>query len=56
MRTPQFWLLWLVLCLNVTAGIEILEQASPMIQELFGGRIAAAAAAKSENAREESGG
>src|SRR5690242_2177772 len=39
MRTPQFWLLWLVLCLNVTAGIGILEQASPMIQEIFHGRV-----------------
>ncbi len=28
-RTPQFWLLWVVLCFNVTAGIGILEQASP---------------------------
>ncbi|MEI9893764.1 MAG: hypothetical protein WDN28_07645 [Chthoniobacter sp.] len=34
-RTPQFWLLWVVLCFNVTAGIGILEQASPMIQEMF---------------------
>ena len=33
--TPQFWLLWLVLCLNVTAGIGVLGQASPMIQEMF---------------------
>jgi MFS family permease len=43
--TPQFWLLWIVLCMNVTAGIGILEQASPMIQELFKGRITASAAA-----------
>lgn len=43
--TPQFWLLWVVLCLNVTAGIGILEQASPMIQDLFKGRVTAAAAA-----------
>jgi MFS family permease len=42
--TPQFWMLWIVLCMNVTAGIGILEQASPMIQELFKGRITAAAA------------
>lgn len=42
--TPQFWLLWIVLCMNVTAGIGILEQASPMIQELFKGRITAVAA------------
>ena len=34
-KTPQFWLLWLVLCLNVTAGIGVLAQASPMIQEMF---------------------
>jgi MFS family permease len=44
-RTPQFWLLWVVLCANVTAGIGILEQASPMIQEMFKGRVSAAAAA-----------
>jgi MFS family permease len=43
-RTPQFWLLWIVLCFNVTAGIGILEQASPMIQEMFPGKILAAAA------------
>ncbi len=34
-KTPQFWLLWGVLCLNVTAGIGVLGQASPMIQEMF---------------------
>ena len=44
MRTPQFWLLWVVLFLNVTAGIGILEQASPMIQNLFSGRVSVAAA------------
>ena len=43
-RTPQFWLLWIVLCTNVTAGIGILEQASPMIQELFKGTIGPVAA------------
>ncbi len=36
-RTPQFWLLWVVLFCNVTAGIGILEQASPMIQDYFRG-------------------
>ena len=35
-RTPQFWLLWVVLCMNVSAGIGILGQASPMVQDLFG--------------------
>ena len=44
-RTPQFWLLWLILCMNVTAGIGILEQASPMIQDLFRGRVSALPAA-----------
>ena len=34
-KTPQFWLLWVILCFNVTAGIGILEQAAPMIQEMF---------------------
>ena len=43
-RTPQFWLLWVVLCFNVTAGIGILEQASPMIQEMFPGKVTVAAA------------
>jgi MFS family permease len=48
-RTPQFWLLWTVLFCNVTAGIGILEQASPMIQDFFrtgdGSLVAASAAA-----------
>jgi MFS family permease len=34
-RTPQFWLLWIALFCNTTAGIGILEQASPMIQDFF---------------------
>lgn len=42
--TPQFWLLWLILCTNVTAGIGIIEQASPMIQDLFKGTIGPVAA------------
>ncbi|MES2757658.1 MAG: OFA family MFS transporter [Pseudomonadota bacterium] len=36
---PQFWLLWWVLCLNVTAGIGILGMASPLLQEIFGGKL-----------------
>ena len=43
-KTPQFWLLWVVLFTNVTAGIGILEQAAPMIQDFFKGHIGAAAA------------
>ena len=38
-RTPQFWLLWGVLCLNVSAGIGVIGMASPMLQEVFGGRL-----------------
>ncbi|MGY0500590.1 OFA family MFS transporter [Nocardia sp. FBN12] len=34
-KTPQFWLLWIVLLCNVTAGIGILEQAADMIQDFF---------------------
>ncbi|GBG14151.1 MFS transporter [Novimethylophilus kurashikiensis] len=45
LKTPQFYLLWLILCLNVTAGIGILGQASVMIQEMFKGRITPEAAA-----------
>jgi MFS family permease len=37
--TGQFWLIWAVLCLNVTAGIGILSMASPLLQEVFGGRL-----------------
>ena len=44
-KTPQFWLLWIVLCFNVTAGIGVLGQASAMIQEMFKDRITASAAA-----------
>jgi len=48
-KTPQFWLLWIVLFCNVTAGIGILEQAAPMIQDFFRNgttsTVAAAAAA-----------
>ena len=48
-KTPQFWMLWTVLFCNVTAGIGILEQAAPMIQDFFrqgdGSAVTAAAAA-----------
>jgi MFS family permease len=47
LRTPQFYLLWLVLCLNTTAGIGIIEQASPMIQDMFAGTWATTALAAS---------
>jgi MFS family permease len=38
-KTPQFWLLWAVLCLNVSAGIGVIGMASPMLQEIFGGSL-----------------
>lgn len=38
-RTPQFWLIWGVLCLNVTAGIGVISMASPMLQDVFGARL-----------------
>src|ERR1700712_476701 len=43
-KTPQFWLLWVMLFVNVTAGIGILEQAAPMIQDLFKGGVSPTAA------------
>ncbi|MDL2358611.1 MAG: OFA family MFS transporter, partial [Pseudomonadota bacterium] len=36
---PQFWLLWAVLTLNVSAGIGILGMSSPLLQEVFGGQL-----------------
>ena len=42
-KTPQFWLLWLVLCMNVSACIGIIGAASPMLRETFGGALAGAA-------------
>ncbi|MGH3392415.1 MAG: OFA family MFS transporter, partial [Actinomadura sp.] len=47
-RTPQFWCLWVILCMNVTAGIGILEKAAPMITDFFANTstpVAAGAAA-----------
>src|ERR1700758_4199532 len=44
-KTPQFWLIWWVLCLNVTAGIGVLGQASAMSQEMFPGKVSVTAAA-----------
>ena len=38
-KTPQFWLVWGVLCLNVSAGIGVIGMASPMLQEIFGGAL-----------------
>ena len=45
---PQFWLVWMVLFLNVSAGIGILAMASPLLQEVFGGRLIGVDAAFNE--------
>jgi hypothetical protein len=38
-KTPQFWLIRWVLCLNVSAGIGVIGMASPMLQEIFAGSL-----------------
>ncbi|HVB84332.1 MAG TPA: OFA family MFS transporter [Rhodanobacteraceae bacterium] len=38
-KTPQFWLIWGVLCLNVTAGIAVISMASQMLQDVFGAKL-----------------
>jgi len=45
LKTPQFWCIWIVLCMNVSAGIGVLGQASAMIQEMFPGKVTVVAAA-----------
>jgi MFS family permease len=45
LKTPQFWLIWVILCMNVTAGIGVIGQASAMSQEMFPGHVSATAAA-----------
>ena len=47
-KTPQFWLLWGVLFLNVTAGISVISMASPMFQDVFGGKLVGLATAAAE--------
>jgi MFS family permease len=42
-KAKQFWLIWAVLCLNVSAGIGVIGMASPMLQEIFGASAAVAA-------------
>jgi len=38
-KIKQFWLLWGVLCMNVSAGIGVIGMSSPMLQEVFGGHL-----------------
>ncbi len=42
-KTPQFWFIWVVLFVNVTAGIAVIAMASPMLQDVFGGKLVGAA-------------
>jgi MFS family permease len=52
-RIPQFWLIWAVLCLNVTAGIGVIGMASPLLQEVFAGRLIGIDAAYNELSGEQ---
>ena len=47
-KIPQFWLVWVVLCMNVSAGIGVIGMSSPMLQEVFGGSLIGVHAAFSE--------
>jgi MFS family permease len=38
-KTRSFWMIWLVLCMNVSAGIGVIALASPMLQEIFSGSL-----------------
>jgi MFS family permease len=50
---PQFWLVWIVLCMNVSAGIGVIGMASPMLQEVFGGGLVGIAKGFTELNKEE---
>ncbi len=50
---PQFWLVWIVLTMNVSAGIGVIGMASPMLQEVFGGSLVGIAKGFTELSKEE---
>jgi MFS family permease len=50
---PQFWLIWVVLCMNVSAGIGVIGMASPMLQEVFGGGLVGIGKKFTELSKEE---
>lgn len=52
-KIKQFWLLWGVLCMNVSAGIGVLGMASPMLQEVFGGQLIGVPLAITELSKEQ---
>ncbi|MGQ0656859.1 MAG: OFA family MFS transporter [Chromatiales bacterium] len=54
-NTPQFWLLWGVLCMNVSAGIGVIGMASPMLQEVFGGKLIDVSATLAQLTKEQLG-
>jgi MFS family permease len=45
-KTRQFWMIWIVLCMNVSAGIGVIGMASPMLQEIFAGDLIGQAGVK----------
>ena len=47
-KIKQFWLVWIVLCMNVSAGIGVIGMSSPMLQEVFGGQLIGIAKTYSE--------
>jgi len=54
-KTPQFWCIWGVLCLNVSAGIGVIVMASPMFQEIFGPLLVGAASTDVVTAAQKAG-
>lgn len=54
-RTPQFWLIWGVLCLNVSAGIGVIGMASPMLQDIFGPLLVGVSSADALTAAQKAG-
>ncbi len=54
-NTPQFWMLWGVLCMNVSAGIGVIGMASPMLQEVFAGKLIDVSATLAELTKEQLG-
>ncbi len=54
-RTPQFWLIWGVLCLNVSAGIGVIGMASPMLQDIFGPLLVGVSSADTLTAAQKAG-
>ena len=34
-RTPQWWMLWAMLCLNISAGLGLISQHSPLAQDVY---------------------